>query len=265
MAFLEDGRAKEERGEPEVHEARPLHTESPYRPEPQPVASAEDLTGPTRREQMSPMREQIARHMLDSRRSLGALHDDRRGRLLARRPPAPGAARDDGSPRRQPHLPRLRRPGGRRGPGAAPGPQRLDRRRGDRLPRPGQPRHRRRARERLDRARDPPGASGSASRAWRLRSATSRPARARSGCSPTTCRAGRSRSPTRASSGRCSRRRSSTSPRSRSSTWRRSSSGRSSSSATATRRSRSARCPTSACPGTTGRSTAPRRPASSPR
>ncbi len=69
MAFLEDGGTKEERGEPAVHEARPLHTESPYRGEPQPVASAEDLVGPTRRERMSPMREQIARHMLDSRRS----------------------------------------------------------------------------------------------------------------------------------------------------------------------------------------------------
>jgi 2-oxoglutarate dehydrogenase complex dihydrolipoamide succinyltransferase (E2) component len=69
MDFLEDDGAKEERGEPEAHEARPMHTESPYRPDPQPAASAEDLTGPSRRERMSPMRAQIARHMLDSRRS----------------------------------------------------------------------------------------------------------------------------------------------------------------------------------------------------
>ncbi len=63
IAFLEDGGAKEER------EERPMHIESPYQPEPQPTASAEDLIGPTRREQMSPMRGQIARHMLDSRRA----------------------------------------------------------------------------------------------------------------------------------------------------------------------------------------------------
>ena len=74
MSFLEDEGAKEEREEPQE---RPTHIESPYRPEPQRVASAEelepqaaeDLIGPTRREQMSPMRVQIARHMLDSRRT----------------------------------------------------------------------------------------------------------------------------------------------------------------------------------------------------
>jgi 2-oxoglutarate dehydrogenase complex dihydrolipoamide succinyltransferase (E2) component len=53
MAFLENGGGAKE----------------PDRPEAQPVASAEDLTGPTRRERMSPMRAQIARHMLDSRRT----------------------------------------------------------------------------------------------------------------------------------------------------------------------------------------------------
>ncbi len=63
MSFLEDGRAKE------APEERPLHTESPYRGDSVPVASAEDLIGPTRREQMSPMRVQIARHMLESRRT----------------------------------------------------------------------------------------------------------------------------------------------------------------------------------------------------
>jgi 2-oxoglutarate dehydrogenase complex dihydrolipoamide succinyltransferase (E2) component len=69
MDFLANGGAKEARREPEAREGRPMHTESPYRPEPQPAASAEDLIGPTRRERMSPMREQIARHMLGSRRS----------------------------------------------------------------------------------------------------------------------------------------------------------------------------------------------------
>ena len=63
MDFLEDGGAKEE------PEERPMHTESPYQPELQPAASAGDLIGPTRREQMSPIRTQIARHMLDSRRA----------------------------------------------------------------------------------------------------------------------------------------------------------------------------------------------------
>jgi pyruvate/2-oxoglutarate dehydrogenase complex dihydrolipoamide acyltransferase (E2) component len=52
-----------------------LHTESPYKPEPLPPASpppppdASDLLGPTRREPMSPMRRQIARHMTESRRT----------------------------------------------------------------------------------------------------------------------------------------------------------------------------------------------------
>jgi 2-oxoglutarate dehydrogenase dihydrolipoamide succinyltransferase (E2 component) len=63
MSFLEDGGAKKAR------EERPTHIESPYRPEPQPAASAEDMIGPTTRERMSPMREQIARHMLDSGRT----------------------------------------------------------------------------------------------------------------------------------------------------------------------------------------------------
>ncbi len=42
---------------------RPLHTDSPYEPE------TDDLIGPTHREPMSPMRKQIARHMVESRRS----------------------------------------------------------------------------------------------------------------------------------------------------------------------------------------------------
>jgi 2-oxoglutarate dehydrogenase complex dihydrolipoamide succinyltransferase (E2) component len=64
LAFLENGAAKQAREGPAE---RPMHTESPYRPEVQAVASVEDLTGPTRRERMSPMRTQIARHMLESR------------------------------------------------------------------------------------------------------------------------------------------------------------------------------------------------------
>jgi pyruvate/2-oxoglutarate dehydrogenase complex dihydrolipoamide acyltransferase (E2) component len=76
VAFLEEHRT--DRAE------RPLHTESPYRPEPAelapappaeappptdagPPAAASDLLGATRREPMSPMRAQIARHMVESR------------------------------------------------------------------------------------------------------------------------------------------------------------------------------------------------------
>lgn len=83
VAFLDEGNE------------RPLHTESPYRPEPvaldqspvptaapahaaagspptgapPPVSVAGDLVGPTHREPMSPMRRQIARHMVESRRT----------------------------------------------------------------------------------------------------------------------------------------------------------------------------------------------------
>jgi 2-oxoglutarate dehydrogenase complex dihydrolipoamide succinyltransferase (E2) component len=63
LDFLESG------GREEAPEERPMHIESPYRPEPQPAASAENLLGPTRRERLSPMRGQIARRMLDSRRT----------------------------------------------------------------------------------------------------------------------------------------------------------------------------------------------------
>jgi pyruvate/2-oxoglutarate dehydrogenase complex dihydrolipoamide acyltransferase (E2) component len=75
LAFLEDtgaGNGKATNGRVE----RPLHTESPYRPEPAaeppPTAVAmtpDDLVGPTRREPMSTMRRQIARHMVESRRT----------------------------------------------------------------------------------------------------------------------------------------------------------------------------------------------------
>ncbi|MBS1844366.1 MAG: 2-oxo acid dehydrogenase subunit E2 [Actinobacteria bacterium] len=64
VAFLEE----HEGARPE----RPLHTESPYRPEPEPTAvaaAASDLLGPTQREPMSAMRKQIAAHMVESRRT----------------------------------------------------------------------------------------------------------------------------------------------------------------------------------------------------
>jgi 2-oxoglutarate dehydrogenase E2 component (dihydrolipoamide succinyltransferase) len=71
IAFLENGEAKTAE--------RPMHIESPYKPEaqPEPAAAtqaagsdgAEALIGPSRREPMSPMRQQIARHMLESRRT----------------------------------------------------------------------------------------------------------------------------------------------------------------------------------------------------
>jgi 2-oxoglutarate dehydrogenase dihydrolipoamide succinyltransferase (E2 component) len=67
---------------------RVLHSESPYRPEPRPEpvgaeaaageraeaqagveAGADELTGPTRRVEMDPMRKAIARHMTESRRT----------------------------------------------------------------------------------------------------------------------------------------------------------------------------------------------------
>lgn len=70
---------------------RPLHSESPYRPEPEPEpnrevaavdaptegegpplpagATVDDLLGPTHREPLSPMRRAIARHMVASRRT----------------------------------------------------------------------------------------------------------------------------------------------------------------------------------------------------
>jgi 2-oxoglutarate dehydrogenase dihydrolipoamide succinyltransferase (E2 component) len=61
MAYLKNGGAKE------AAQERPMHIESPYETEPRPAASVEELLGPTRREQMSPMRQQIAHHMVDSR------------------------------------------------------------------------------------------------------------------------------------------------------------------------------------------------------
>ena len=87
----------------------------------------------------------------------GALHDDRRGRHVAGRRARASCKRGDGAARRDAHLPRLRRPGDGRGAERVPGPQRVDRRRRDRLPRRRQPRDRGRARRRADRAGDPEG------------------------------------------------------------------------------------------------------------
>jgi len=50
----------------EEKKERPLHTESPYKPEPEPTRASEPL-GPARRERMSPMRAQIAKRMVESR------------------------------------------------------------------------------------------------------------------------------------------------------------------------------------------------------
>jgi 2-oxoglutarate dehydrogenase complex dihydrolipoamide succinyltransferase (E2) component len=62
LAVLEDG------GGPTA--PKPLHSESPYRPEPErTLPAAEPLIGPSRREPLSPMRLKIARHMLASRQT----------------------------------------------------------------------------------------------------------------------------------------------------------------------------------------------------
>jgi pyruvate/2-oxoglutarate dehydrogenase complex dihydrolipoamide acyltransferase (E2) component len=56
----------------EASPERPLHTESPYKPESasDPAMRVETQTlGPTHREPMSPMRRQIAKHMVESRRT----------------------------------------------------------------------------------------------------------------------------------------------------------------------------------------------------
>jgi len=73
----------------EEKKERPLHTESPYRPEPEPRPTVvDDLLGPTRREPMSPMRKQIAAHMVESRRTAAhctTVVEVDFGRLVARR------------------------------------------------------------------------------------------------------------------------------------------------------------------------------------
>jgi len=75
----------------EEKKERPLHTESPYKPEAKPEPGptvVDDLLGPTRREPMSPMRRQIARHMVESRRTAAhctTVVEVDFGRLAARR------------------------------------------------------------------------------------------------------------------------------------------------------------------------------------
>jgi 2-oxoglutarate dehydrogenase E2 component (dihydrolipoamide succinyltransferase) len=84
VALIEAGT---EPGKPETTEERPLHIESPYRPDepapaPEPVgepnglagvgngaAAGEDVLPGERRDPMSPMRRRIAEHMLESRRT----------------------------------------------------------------------------------------------------------------------------------------------------------------------------------------------------
>jgi 2-oxoglutarate dehydrogenase E2 component (dihydrolipoamide succinyltransferase) len=71
----------------EEKEERPLHTESPYKPDPEPGVVT-DLLGPTHREPMSPMRKQIARHMVESRQTAAhctTVVEVDFGRLAARR------------------------------------------------------------------------------------------------------------------------------------------------------------------------------------
>lgn len=70
LAFLAGGNG-ENGGGGVADGSRPLHTESPYRPEPEDAAGAapEDLSGTAERSPMSPMRQAIARHMVASRRT----------------------------------------------------------------------------------------------------------------------------------------------------------------------------------------------------
>jgi pyruvate/2-oxoglutarate dehydrogenase complex dihydrolipoamide acyltransferase (E2) component len=75
VAFLEEKRE------------RPLHTESPYKPDSEPEVVT-GLLGPTHREPMSPMRKQIARHMVESRHTAAhctTVVEVDFGRLAARR------------------------------------------------------------------------------------------------------------------------------------------------------------------------------------
>ena len=69
VAYVKDGGNGSARKEPS---ARPLHSESPYRPDEPAAPSAPEpaeVAGGERRESMSPMRRQIARHMVESRRT----------------------------------------------------------------------------------------------------------------------------------------------------------------------------------------------------
>ena len=72
VALIESG-CTGERPRPEQPAERPMHTESPYKAEPVPAANGtgadHDVMPGERREPMSPMRRQIAAHMLESRRT----------------------------------------------------------------------------------------------------------------------------------------------------------------------------------------------------
>jgi 2-oxoglutarate dehydrogenase E2 component (dihydrolipoamide succinyltransferase) len=69
LALIEE----RETAEPEPAGERPMHIESPYRPEPAPATNGAgteaDVMPAERREPMSPMRKQIAAHMTESRRT----------------------------------------------------------------------------------------------------------------------------------------------------------------------------------------------------
>ena len=211
--------------------SRPLHTESPYRPdEPEPDDRA--ASGQRRAASAASRCRRCARRSpstWSSSRQTAAhcttIVEVDMSRVAARRARAQGG---DGAQRGVPltYLAFVA-VGDGRGARAPSGAERVGRRRRARLPRRRQPRDRGRPRRGADRAGDPEGPAAQPRGAWRRRSPTSPSARARSGSSPTRSTAARSRSPTPASSARCSRRRSSTSRRWRSSTSRRSSSGRS--------------------------------------
>ena len=96
-AHAQEGRARPRRERQRCAKAPPvLHSESPYKPDPPRPVARRTATG--NREPLTPMRKAIAEHMLASRATVGALHDDRRGRHVAgggtahraegRRPPA---------------------------------------------------------------------------------------------------------------------------------------------------------------------------------
>jgi 2-oxoglutarate dehydrogenase dihydrolipoamide succinyltransferase (E2 component) len=96
LAYIEGPDGGEQRPEPNEEPAAPatreraLHIESPYRPEePAPAPRGEGAPGlPGRREPMSPMRRQIAEHMLASRRTSAhctTIVEVDMGRVAARR------------------------------------------------------------------------------------------------------------------------------------------------------------------------------------
>ena len=114
VAFIETGAQRTERRE------RPLHTESPYRPD-EPRAGAR-TNGPVelvgdRREPMSPMRQAIARHMVESRRTAAHCTTIVEVDMQPGGGPSRRAQGGDEAARRAPHLPRVRRPGDRGGAG----------------------------------------------------------------------------------------------------------------------------------------------------